>query len=172
MNGDFDNTTYYTTSTMAYDVPEVDSGNGFGVVIGSRMARASTEFGYRKTSHDTYSSFTDVGDRADYVVVDINIKFDLFSEARLRPYILGGVGYTQLTIEDSATDGVTLEDETFKGYCLNAGAGLAFYFTPHWAITGGLLYRWNTYRNVENTTLDKKLKETALGLELGMTYTF
>jgi opacity protein-like surface antigen len=174
MSGDFNNTCYYssTTSTDIYDVPEVKNGFGFGVNTGYRINRASYEIAYQGTKHDTKSSFMFVGDSASYSVLDINFKYDLARWGRIRPYGLLGIGSTMMTVEDSTTDGVTIDDEEFRGICWNLGIGVAYYIHPKIAVTGGVISRWNTYHTVDFDVLKVDLKERTSGFSLGMTYTF
>jgi len=179
MSGDFDDTTFLVSPPDVYDVPDVDSGAGFGVMAGWRSSKGALEFGYQRSIHDTSSSFVDIGDsEASYNVVDLNIKFDIFAESDLfarhglRPYLLVGLGIPWLTIEDSMTDGYSYDDETFVGFCLNAGAGIAYYFHPQWAVTGGVIHRWNWFGSVEGESIDDSLKERALGFTVGIAYTF
>jgi len=173
MTGDFDDSTYYVTYSDLYDVPDVDSGSGFGAVMGWRRDRGSIEIGYQRTSHDTSSSFTDMAESdASYNVIDMNLKVDVFAKSRVRPYILLGVGIPWLTIEDGSTDGDSYDDETFVGICLDAGAGVSYYFRPQWAVTGGLIYRWNWFTSVDSTSLDDNLSESTLGFTVGVAYTF
>lgn len=173
MSGDFDDSTYFVSYSDAYDVPDVDSGSGFAVVGGCRADRFAFELGYQRTSHDTSSSFSDMAESdASYSVIDLNFKIDVLAKSKLRPYVLFGFGIPWLTIEDGSTDGESYEDETFVGFCLNAGAGVAYYFRPQWAVTGGLIYRWNWFSSVEGESLDDSLSESALGFTVGVAYTF
>lgn len=179
MSGDFDDTIFIVTDSEAYDVPDVDSGTGFGIVAGWRRQKGAVEIGYQRTVHDTSSSFEDIGDsEASFNVVDLNLKFDIFAEAdffarhRIRPYLLLGMGIPWMTIEDSASDGDSYYDETFVGFGLNAGAGIAYYFHPQWAVTGGIIHRWNWFGSVEGESLDDSLAERAFGLTVGIAYTF
>lgn len=173
MSGDFDDTIVLVGPSGGVDVPDVDNGPGFGVVLGWRGEKVAMELGYQRSIHDTFSSFVDIGEsEAAYNVVDLNFKIDVFARNKLRPYILLGLGIPWLTIEDSATAGEGLEDATFFGYCLNAGAGVAYYFRPQLAVTGGLIYRWNRFTSAEGTSLEDSLSEGALGLTVGIAYTF
>jgi hypothetical protein len=179
MSGDFDDTRYLVSSSGAYDVPDVQGGTGFGIVAGWRESRGALEFGYQRSNHNTFSSFGDIGEsEASYNVIDMNFKMDVFqkidvlAQNRLKPYILLGLGLPWLTIKDSMTEGGSLEDETFWGFALNMGAGMAYYFHPQWAVTGGVIYRWNWFGSVEGTELANSLSESALGFTVGVAYTF
>jgi opacity protein-like surface antigen len=174
MSGDFDDSTYYYTESDFYNVPDVDSGTGFGIVVGTRMNRFSYEFGYQRTAHDVSSAFIDVGNDATYSVLDLDAKFDILSKGRLRPHVLLGIGLTWLDIEDNAVNlySTELQDETFRGYCWNLGAGLSYYFQPQLAITGGVKYRWNTYGTVDGNDLEKDLKQETISTTVGVSYTF
>jgi hypothetical protein len=179
MSGDFDDSSYFLSSSGLYDAPDVDSGAGFGIVLGVRGDSGAMELGYQRSTHDTHSSFADIGaSTATYNVVDLNFKVDLLQNVdflarnRIKPYVLFGFGIPWLTVQNSATDGHSFEDETFVGVELAVGVGVAYYFHPQWAITGGVIHRWNWFGSVEGGSLDDSLLEKALGFTLGLAYTF
>lgn len=190
MDGDFDDTytiTYDEESdrTDEFDVPDVDDGGGFGLVIGRRFDKISLEFGYQRTIQDTYSSLAEIdgeevtfliGDsEATYQVFDLNVKIDVFAQEKLRPYVLLGGGLCSLDIDDSRSEGPDQpwnKEAEYSGYCLNAGVGAAYYFHPQWAVTGGLIHRWNTFNHVKGARLEDNIHERALGFTVGIAYTF
>jgi hypothetical protein len=181
MSGEFDDTMSLVRppDPDIYDVPDVDDGMGFGVFLGWRFMKGALEIGYHRSTHDTTTSLVGMPDSdAVYNVVDLNLKVDVFHKIdflarhRIRPYVLAGFGVPWLTIEDGSTDGVSLRDETFVGYAANVGAGIAYYFDPQWALTGGVIHRWNWFRNVESIKIDGSLEERTLGFTVGIAYTF
>jgi hypothetical protein len=190
MDGDFDDSHIITYEPEAgrtdeFDVPDVDEGAGFGLVIGRRFDKISLEFGYQRTIQDTYSSLWTldgedvvllIGDsEATYQVFDLNVKIDVFAQDRLRPYVLLGGGLTTLDIDDSRSEGPDEpwnKEAEYSGYCLNAGVGAAYYFHPQWAVMGGLIHRWNTFNYVKGARLDSNIHERALGFTVGIAYTF
>lgn len=179
MFGDFDNTVSYYGYDEIYEVPYVDDGTGFGVVLGARTEKGAVELGYQRTRHDTISLG---GDKASYNIIDLNFKVDVFARDQVRPYILFGFGFPWLTIENGLAEldydyylddyVFSFEDETFFGFALNAGAGLAYYFHPQWAVTGGVIYRWNWFTSAEGSDLDDNLLERAFCFNVGIAYTF
>ena len=179
MFGDFDNTVSYYGYDEIYEVPYVDDGTGFGVVLGARTEKGAVELGYQRTRHDTISLG---GDEASYNIIDLNFKVDVFARDQVRPYILFGFGFPWLTIENGLAEldydyylddyVFSFEDETFFGFALNAGAGLAYYFHPQWAVTGGVIYRWNWFTSAEGSDLDDNLLERAFCFNVGIAYTF
>lgn len=179
MFGDFDNTVSYYGYDEIYEVPYVDDGTGFGVVLGARTEKGAVELGYQRTRHDTISLG---GDEASYNIIDLNFKVDVFARDQVRPYILFGFGFPWLTIENGLAEldydyylddyVLSFEDETFFGFALNAGAGLAYYFHPQWAVTGGVIYRWNWFTSAEGSDLDDNLLERAFCFNVGIAYTF
>ena len=112
----------------------------------------------------------------------MNFKVDVFAHDQVRPYILFGFGFPWLTIENGLAEldydyylddyVLSFEDETFFGFALNAGAGLAYYFHPQWAVTGGVIYRWNWFTSAEGSDLDDNLLERAFCFNVGIAYTF
>ena len=181
MSGDFDGTGFVfvpgagNDPNLAIDVPHLDDGLGFGVVLGWRQRNRSWELGYQRTIHDTTSAFVEFGDsQAAFNVIDLNLKLDVFARNKLRPYVLIGAGIPWITIEDGQIDidNAIYHDGTYAGVCLNGGAGLAYYIKPQWAVTGGVLYRYNWFTSVEEIGLDTDLTESTVGLTLGVAYTF
>lgn len=179
MSGDFDDTGFFFIRgsngdpNTVIDMPRVDDGMGFGVVVGWRLPTRSVELGYQRTMHDTSSAFVEFGENdAALNVVDLNVKFDVFAHKKFRPYVLLGAGIPWLTIEDSQVEGTTYHDATYAGVCLNGGVGVAYYIKPQWAVTGGLLYRHNWFTSVEEMGLPGNLIEHTIGVTLGVAYTF
>jgi opacity protein-like surface antigen len=176
MSGEFDDSSFLITSTELFDAPDIDDSTGFGVVAGFRRDKISFEIDYQRSVHDTSSSFLFFGtagkSEAAYNVIDLNLKVDVFARKQLRPYVLIGMGFPWITIEDSATDGFSVYDETFTGIALNTGGGMAYYFHPRWAITAGAVYRWNWFSRVEDVKIDDYLLEEVLCLTVGFAYTF
>ncbi len=173
IDGDFNDDSVYYSSTHVYNVPEADSGGGFGLILGSRFNKGAFEFGYQQSKHETHSAFVDVGDQdAEYNLVDMNFKFDVFAKGRLRPNIILGLGYTWLDIENNKTDGQTLSDERFTGWAANLGAGLAYFITPQWCINGALMYRWQSYGEIDGNELEDSTSGSGVCYNVGMAYTF
>ena len=182
MSGDFDNTVSYYGYDDVYDVPYVDDGTGFGVVLGARVPKGAVEFSYQRTRHDTISLLTLSEGEATYNIIDLNFKLDVFARDQVRPYILFGFGFPWLTVENGHAEleydyyldeyDYSFDDETFFGFALNAGAGLAYYFHPQWAVTGGVIYRWNWFTSAEGSDLDDNLLEKAFCFNVGIAYTF
>jgi hypothetical protein len=182
MSGDFDNTRFYSAPGELVDVPYVDNGTGFGVVLGGRIPKGAVEFGYQRTRHDTLSLLTLSEGEATYNIIDLNIKVDVFARDQVRPYVLFGFGFPWLTIENAHIEeeydyyfgdyDLSFDDATFFGFALNTGAGLAYYFHPQWAVTGGVIYRWNWFTSAEGKSLEDNLLERAFCFNVGIAYTF
>jgi hypothetical protein len=176
MFGDFDNTRFYSAPGELLDVPYVDDGKGFGIVLGGRTEKAAFELGYQRTRHDTFSLLTLEEGEASYNIIDLNFKVDVFARDQVRPYILFGFGFPWLTVENGHVEadyyGYSFNDATFFGFALNTGAGLAYYFHPQWAVTGGVIYRWNWFTSGEGKSLEDNLLERAFCFNVGIAYTF
>jgi hypothetical protein len=187
MSGDFDDTRAYSAPGEILDVPKVNDGTGFGVVLGARASKGAFEIGYQRSRHDTSATLLgeilgDSDTESTYNVIDFNFKIDVFARNQIRPYILFGFGIPWLTVEnglyevdydyDTEEYVYSTEDATFFGFALNAGAGVAYYFHPQLAVTGGLIYRWNWFTSAEGRSLDDNLLEKAFCLNIGIAYTF
>ena len=170
MSGDFKGITYLSTPSKFYDVPNLESGDGFGVVLGGRASDGSFEFGYQRSRHDTSSLLFGYSE-ASYNLIDMNFKFDCFAQERIKPYILFGFGYSWLTIEDGSYNG-SYDDATYHGFAWNMGAGAAYYFHPQWAVTGGVTKRWNGFGTVDGVEIADSLSENTFCFNIGIIFTF
>lgn len=172
VDGDFNDTIFYSSGFADYDVPKVEEGGGFGFAMGGRFPRMAVEMLYQRTVHDTHSSFVDIGDQtAYYNSIDFNFKLDLAAQTSLRPYFLVGFGIPWITIENSKYDGL-YSDETFYGIAGNLGGGLAYYFTPQLCINGEAIYRWASFTQVDSESLDDHLSSEGPIFRIGMSFTF
>jgi hypothetical protein len=175
VGGDFSAITYLETSSEVLDVPDVDPGYGFGISLGNRGEEGAFEISYQRSTHDTHSSFIDIGDQDGYLnIIDFNFKFDVFPKKQVRPYILLGFGFPWLTITNSLYDSYedSYEDATFIGISGNIGCGLAYYFTPRWCLTGGMTYRWMSFMTAEGRSIEDDLDAGGPCLRLGIAFTF
>lgn len=175
MFGDFDDSHLFGSDLTGeiLGVPKVDEGTGFGVVLGGRGPKGAIELGYQRSRHDT-SSFDFGESEAFYNVIDMNFKIDVFAKEQFRPYILLGFGFPWLTIENDLYDVYddSFGDATFFGFALNAGCGVAYYFHPRWAVTGGVIKRWNWFTSAEGKSLEDTMFERAFCFNVGIAYTF
>ncbi len=198
MSGDFNGKGGYDDMGEILGVPDVDNDTGFGFVLGARGAGVALEWGFQRSNHETSSLLLQPGyttegpvffdqSEASYNVIDMNLKIDVFTQKRIRPYILFGIGYSWLTIENNLFDYTedlwsvepgdedelkgTFDDTTFGAFNLNLGCGVAYYFHPQWAVTTGVIYRWNRFEPWE-VFLDDALSEKVFSLNIGIAYTF
>lgn len=175
IGGDFNDTRYYYDDQgINYSVPNVDDGMGFGLTLGYRLERFAVELTYQRVGHDTYSTFAGIGDEDSYYnVVDLNVKVDVLARGRVRPFVLAGIGAPWYDLENArTTDGIEFSDETFVGFSLNAGGGLAVYITPRWFINATAMYRWQEFKQVDNLELSVDTRADGVNLSVGLAYTF
>ncbi len=171
---DFDDSRYYYGNGNVNNVPEIDSAFGGGLFIGYRLENWAMEVSWQRVVHETHTVVTAMGDQdAVYNVVDLNIKVDVLARDRFRPFVLFGAGGTWLDIDNNRmyTGGV-LTDETFEGWTVNVGGGAAYYFTPRWFLTGTVMYRWQHFKQVDNTQLSVDAMGSGMNVSLGLAYTF
>lgn len=172
---DFEGNTGYrypATGQIAV-VPSVDSDLGFGLFAGYRLEKWAFELSYQRVEHDTNNIFTGRQD-SDYNVIDFNVKFDVFPQGRFRPYVLVGIGAPWLNVDNVRTDnnGATWSNSTFKGYTVNGGLGMAYYFNQRWFLNAGAIYRWQHFRDIDGLHTSVDAMGSGINFSLGVAYTF
>jgi opacity protein-like surface antigen len=198
LKGDFkgEETLYNADEDKFAIVPEVESGNGWGILIGTRGGNGAIELSYQRSEHDV--SFYDWESEADYNIVNLDLKGYLFADKPVQPYLLLGFGYHWLNVKDGifefeyayskteyaysdnyydyyyTTDYYTTsyEDATFGGFGFNLGGGLACYITPKICINGGAAYRWVSFRTIDGSDVEDSIDAKGIYFNVGMAYTF
>ncbi len=112
----------------------MDSGGGFGLELGMRVApRWSLDINGQASFHDVGAGGID---SATLSSVGVDLRYFLSGwNNRLQPYLQLGVGAYMLSASDSGFD------ETLSGPGFQAGGGVDIYLTRAVSIGGKLLYR-------------------------------
>lgn len=198
MSGDFNGSGGYDDMGELLAVPDIANDTGLGFVFGAKGSGVAFELGFQRSDHKTsslllqpvYTSEGPVlfeGGETSYNVIDLNLKIDVFPQKQFRPYILLGLGYSWITIENGLFDYTedlwsvepgdedelkgSFEDTTYGAFNVNLGFGVAYYFHPQWAITAGVIHRWNRFEPWD-IFLDDALTENTFTVNVGITYTF
>ncbi len=162
LKGDFNGRTTYDfveSSTMCR-VPKVDSGSGYGFLIGGIKHNLAGEIFYIRSTHETsflgVYDFDGSGDfepdevysfesDGEYEVWGFNIKhywINLFDN-RFRFCGQIGANFPKFTMEDGSykeDDITTYSDSIFTGYGLEAGLGFLLHINKKLAINGSAVY--------------------------------
>ena len=81
-----------------------------------------------------------------------NILYDIKTNSSWVPYLGGGIGYSQVFVDDLSVGGVTLVDDSAGAFAWQFKAGIAYEFNPSMAVTLG--YR---YFGTDNVSFDSKI---------------
>ena len=126
LNGDFDDSIILGSSEQIVNVPAVLEADGVNFSLGVAKNRGGFSFFHFRSSPQTVSMLGDQDSRLRLYGLD-GYWLPLARKdraARLTPIIRGGAALVSFTIENSATDGVRLDDANFRGFDLSLGGGL------------------------------------------------
>ena len=162
IEGDFDGESAgkFENSSTICTFPEIDSGKGFGILIGGYRDKIAGEIYYSCSKHETSFTYAvDIDDDGfydglyDYIkdgevqLIGVNIKYhfvNLFSE-NISFYIQSGIFYPIITLEQAAYNENNSNDKadvTYTGYGLDAGIGALIHLHPKLAISAQAVYRY------------------------------
>ncbi len=177
IGGDFDGKTLLIGANDFIILPEIDGGLGLGILLGYGFTKeVALELSYFGTSHN--AKFLGGSGDVDYSVFNLDLKYSFLTERPTQPYLLFGLGFNQIVVKDGSVDFFTGEvgDGTFTGLGFNLGAGVDHYFTPHFSVGAGLIYRIVRYDEAEGVTdsgsIDDELNGDGFGLVLSTAYHF
>ena len=177
LEGDFDGKTVvidaYSYETIV--IPRINSKSGFGVALGARSDIIAGEMSYHWSQHDDdwmgYKGVT------NFNILNLDSKLFIATDQQIQPYLLLGVAYSWLVVEDGSVDYYSYDDANLYGFGFNIGGGLAIYLNPRLAIGGGITYRYLEYSTMDGVSgetieLEKPVVGSAISFNAGLTLTF
>lgn len=157
VTGGFEN----STPQILVRIPEIESGRGFGILIGSYNDKLAGELYYTCSNHDTSFRFSDLngnglndGGAEDVVyykdgecqVIGANIKYYFVNLFKKNLRLCGqfGLFIPKISMEEGAyKQGVDdTADVTFTGYGADLGLGILIHLHPNLAISGAAVFRY------------------------------
>lgn len=174
VSGDFDGTSFVAGGGSAEVLPDLDTGKGWSLALGTRKGPLALEIGYEQSQFD--GTFAGVPMEASLSAIDMDMKVQLFSKARVQPHLLFGLAIPWINVDGgSFGSGNRRADATFSGIGARVGAGLGFYPDPHFGVfvQGG--YRWSSFSRVSGIAsgdLAESVDGSGEFLALGVTYIF
>jgi len=156
-------------------LPKVDKQNVMRPVLGYRGRTASLEISYDHTVHN--GTFADVPMKATFNSVNIDGRYYFATRSRIQPHVLVGGSYPWLNIKDGSFLHDEFGDAHFKGYGLNAEAGVTVYPHRQLGIGVGYVYRrvwFERVTGVSETLFDlrPRFRETSGSIALSGTFIF
>ena len=136
-------------------LPQINKKNVMRPVLGYRGSKGSLEISYDHTSHR--GTFYDFPMTATFHSVNVDGRYYFATRSRVQPHVLVGASYPWLNIKDGSVLHDELGDAHFKGYGLNAEAGVTVY--PHRQLGIGVGYSYRRVWFERVTTVTEKLFE-------------
>jgi hypothetical protein len=147
--GDFDGETSLVddpmTPTNFVLIPDLDAGATYGISLAYRWKRFEVEVLFGASEHDgTFLGASGYDTEIRYF--DLLFKQYWWIDKAIQPYLLAGLGVSEATIDNGATDTVITEDaELEDGVALDLGVGLALYLGPWASVFGQAMWRFSSF---------------------------
>jgi len=156
-------------------LPKVDKQNVIRPVLGYRGSKGSIEISYDRTAHT--GRFADVPMKATFNSVNVDGRYYFMTRSRIQPHVLVGASYPWLTIQDGSFLEDRFGDAHFKGYGLNAEAGVTVYPHRQLGIGVGYAYRRVWFERVTGVSeklfeLHPRFRETSGSIALSGSFIF
>lgn len=142
---------------------------------GYRQGRGSFEVGYERTKH--VGTFMDLAGEATFHAINFDERIFLLTRGRVQPYGLLGLSLPWLTVRDGSFLDDDVADGSFRGYGVNAEAGVTVFPHPRLGVSAGYRYRtmwFDSASGVSHTTyeLRPRFRETAGSVSITAFVTF
>ncbi len=153
LDGEFDDSLILSTSTQVINVPEVLEADGYNFAIGRAFDTGGVSFFYFTAQPQTVSVLGDEDSRFHLYGMDgYALPFSNDRKTQLiNPLIRGSMSMVSLGIDNSATNGSTLADATFKGIAAALGIGVLVQLGSTGHITAEIDRRWMSFSTVTGT---------------------
>jgi hypothetical protein len=152
-------------------IPELDAASVFGISVAYRWERYEIALVLGTSEHD--GSFQGVsGFDTEFLHVDLLFKQYWWIDKALQPYVMAGLGVSEATIDDGASNSMVIGDAMLEdGVALDFGAGLALYAGPWVSVYGQALWRFSSFGTAdgigEELPISDNLDSDSLELTVG-----
>jgi len=175
ISGDFDGNSLLASATEIIVIPKIESGMGFGALVGMRFKKGALELSYQNSAHD--ATWLGAKGTVAYNAIDIDFKIYPSTESQIQPFLLFGMGIPWLVVHDGAATFSAVGDATLRGFGFNIGGGVSYYFDPRICVNGGVIYRWINYSTATGVsgvtnTIQDGLGGSGLSFKFGVTFSF
>lgn len=121
-------------------LPKLDEQNLFKVALGHRWRQGALEVSYERSQHD--GNFADEFELdATFQAVNVDAKLFFLPDSFVQPYISAGGSYPWLKIKDGGVLDDEVGDTRWRGWGVNAEAGVGIYPHPQFGILVGYSYK-------------------------------
>jgi hypothetical protein len=160
-------------------LPKLDEQNLFKFGLGHRWRQGALEVSYERSQHD--GNFADEFELDTiFQAVNIDAKMFFLPDSIVQPYISAGGSYPWLTIKDGSAVDESLEelgDSRWRGWGVNAEAGVAIYPHSQFGILAGYAYKaiwFDRASGVSDRLFDlrPRFRETSHGFAISAAFTF
>ena len=129
-------------------LPEVDPGLGVGIELSNRWERWEIALSYDQFEYDGDFGGSDMDVDGRYL--DLTFRRYYAVHNAVQPYLLAGVGMSDLEIEDGALDAMGFSQGNLdSGVNYNVGGGVRLYISPYLAVWGQVMWRFGNYDEVD-----------------------
>jgi opacity protein-like surface antigen len=177
IGGDFDGQAGLSNGTEVIILPDLDAGLGIDLLAGFRIDdRFSLEFDFMTSKHS--GTWEGLKGDAGYLGLNFNGKYSFLATRTMQPYLLFGINYSLLVINDGAQDLMTGEtsNATLFGSGFNLGTGIEQYIGPNTSLTIGVMYRYIEYTIADGLsgrgTIDNGVDGSGLSFKISTAYHF
>jgi hypothetical protein len=137
----FDGSSYYQKENgeEILILPRLERKNMMRAIVGMRSARGSFEISYDQSTH--VGTFLDAPGEATFHSINGDERIFFLIRQRIQPYMLIGGSVPWLTIKDGSFLDPDVGNATFRGFGVNAEAGVTVYVHPRFGVGTGYRYR-------------------------------
>lgn len=122
-------------------VPEIESDQGFGILLGGYKGKMAGEISFLRSTHDTKHWTGSYSGEVELINFDLKwYAIELFNQ-RNRSYFLLGFFLPTITIDNAGEDGINEGDAIYRGYGLNLGLGTEIRILHNLGIEGSVIFR-------------------------------
>ena len=158
IDGDFDDTIILQTSNESFNVPELREVDGLGVELGWMYERAAWSLAYLRAEPFAPSALGDeTASWRSYGIESMVFPFlQSFGRFSISPTLRIGVGLSWVKFPNSASDGLVVEDATYRSLGITLGVGGIVRLTGLFHIVADYTNRFLDFESVRG--LDQRIK--------------
>ena len=147
IGGDMDGESLVAGGGSFEILPDQDDGDGTKLSIGFFSEDGSIDVSWVETDHD--GEWLGLDTESEYQSLNIDAKFAVLGEGKLRGLVMIGLGFMSVKIDDGSVGTFEVDDAEFDGLDFRLGIGARYRVMKNLALEANMIRRIGSYDHVD-----------------------
>ncbi len=151
--GDFNGAAFVGGAGSLEILPNLEETRGIKFIAGIQGRSVSMMISFMRSKQN--ATWLGAEFPSTFSSYNLDAHIFIFNQLFIKPLVAFGIAYNTVTVEGGSSDGVSVDDATFKGFILRGGAGIEITLHEQIAIDLLAMFRYGSYHSVDGIVSGK-----------------